>query len=167
MLFAAALCVLPPQTPAQHAPSSASQPWTPPAAEAAAQKAATSAPRPRIDPVHQYTLSELIDLAEQHNPSTRVAWQAAKARAGQLTVARSDLLPALTAVAMAETIRQGLLFNSTFVRQTLGDYEPVLRVSYLVFDFGERAGRIEAARDQLLAANFAFNTTHLDVLFET
>lgn len=152
---------------AQHAPSTASQTWSPPASETAAQRAATGGPRTALDASHQYTLPELVDLAEQHNPSTAAAWQAAKARAAQLTIARSDLLPTLTAVAMAETVRQGILFNSTFVRQTIGDYEPMLRVSYLVFDFGERAGRIEAARDQLLAADFAFNTVHLDVLFDT
>lgn len=152
---------------AQHAPSKSSQPWVPSPAEAAAQKKDTGAARTQIDPAHRYTLPELVDLAEEHNPSTRAAWQAAKARAGQLTVARSDLLPTLTAVAMAETTRQGILFGTTFVRQTIGDYEPVLRVSYLLFDFGERSGRIEAARDQLLAADFAFNTVHLDVLFDT
>ncbi len=152
---------------AQHAPSTQSQPWIPSASEPAAQKSAASSPRTTIDPKHQYTLPELVDLAEEHNPATRVAWQAAKIRAGQLTIARSDLLPSVVAAAMAETTRSGILFGTTFVRQTIGDYSPVLRVSYLLFDFGERAGRIEAARDQLLAANFAFNTTHLDVLFDT
>ena len=32
-----------------------------------------------IDPDHVYTLPELIDLAELHNPDTRVAWQNAVA----------------------------------------------------------------------------------------
>jgi outer membrane protein len=35
-----------------------------------------------------------------------------------------------------------------------------------VFDFGARRGRINAARAQLLAANFAFNNTHRNVIYQ-
>ena len=152
---------------AQHAPGSADAVWTPPPREITQQRAIVRERETAIDPAHQYTLSELVDLAERYNPRTRAAWEAARARAGQLTIARADLLPALAAAALAGTSRQGVLFGSTFVRQTIGLYEPVLRVNYLLFDFGDRASRIEAARDQLLAADFAFNTVHLDVLFAT
>jgi outer membrane protein TolC len=100
-----------------------------------------------IDTGQQYSLPELVDMAERYNPATRVAWEAAKARAGQFEIARGDLLPTLSAVTLAETSRQGVLFGSTFVRQTLGLYEPLLRVNYLIFDFGERTSRIETARD--------------------
>ena len=166
LVILASLCLCP-QGKAQRPPSSASEPWSPPASLTAAQRQATRGPETAVDGPHIYTLPELVDLAEQHNPSTRVAWEAAKVRAGQLRIARGDLLPTLTAVAMGGTTRQGILFGTTFVRQTIGYYEPILRVSYLVFDFGERSGRIQAARDQLVAANFAFNTAILDVLFET
>ncbi len=152
---------------AQGVPPSFSRPWLPPAAVAAGQTAAAHRSETAVDPAHVYTLPELVDLAEQHNPSTRVAWQAAKVRAAQLRVAQGDLVPTLTAVALAGTSRQGVLFGSAFVRQTLGYYEPLLQVSYRVFDFGERTGRIAAARQQLVAADFAFNATILDVLFET
>lgn len=160
----ACLCL---QAPAQQAPASPSQPWSPPAAFTSEQRVLTNDRRTGIDPEHQYSLPELVDAAEQHNPATRAAWEAAKVRAGQLRIARSDLLPTLTAVGIAGTTRQGVLFGTSFVRQTVGYYEPILRVSYLVFDFGERAGRIEAARQQLAAANFAFDTAILDVLFDT
>lgn len=151
----------------QHAPISAAEPWSPPAAESSRQQSVIAGERTAIDPAHPYTLPELVDLAERHNPATQAAWQLARVRAAQLHIAQADLLPTLSAVAMAETSRQGVLFGSTFSRQTIGDFEPVLRVSYLLFDFGERTGRVEAARDALLGADFAFNTVHLDVLFET
>lgn len=152
---------------AQRVTSNPAEPWTPSPALRKAQEAAIHAPRTKIEPAHLYTLPELVDLAEQHNPATRAAWEEAKVRAAQLRIARGDLLPTMAAIAIANTTRQGVLFGTEFVRQTLGLYEPILRVNYLVFDFGERAARIEAARDQLAAANFSFNTVHLDVLFET
>ena len=36
----------------------------------------------------------------------------------------------------------------------------------MVFDFGGRAGRIDAARAATLAANFAFNDTHRRIIFQ-
>lgn len=38
---------------------------------------------PRLDAHHSYTLPELVDVAEQHNPETRVLWQQAKMRAAE------------------------------------------------------------------------------------
>ena len=96
-----------------------------------------------------------------------MAWQAARAQADQLRIARSDLLPALTAVALANTTREGVLFGDAFVRQTLGLYQPMLQVNYLILDFGGRSAQIEAAREQLAASNFSFNRVQLNVLFET
>ena len=153
---------------AQRAPQSYDRPWQVPAARTDEQKqAAERDRRTSVVAGHLYTLPELIDLAERANPTTRAAWEAARARAGQLRIARSDLLPALTAVAMANTSRTGVLFNDAFVRQTIGLYQPMLQVNFLLLDFGGRAAQIEAAREQLAAADFSFNRVHLDILFET
>src|SRR5215510_10253380 len=46
-----------------------------------------------IDSHKTYTLAQLIDLAQEHNPDTRVAWEEAKARAASLGIARSALFP--------------------------------------------------------------------------
>ena len=37
-----------------------------------------------LDPVHPYTLAELIDVAEHHNPGTRTIWERAKQKAREL-----------------------------------------------------------------------------------
>jgi outer membrane protein len=149
------------------APATSTLPWQPPAR--IADLGATSiGPRssPALDPRRVYSLAELIDLAEQHNPETRVAWQAAKIRASQLRLAQSDLLPTLSAAALANTTRTGTLIN-VWTRQTIGLFEPVLNVSYTLFDFGQRSDKVKAARQQLIAANLGFNAVHLDILFET
>lgn len=113
-----------------------------------------------------YTLTDLIDLAERHNPETRVAWEEAKSKADALGIARSALYPTLTAVALAVSLRQPELFGPTFVRQTEGIFEPVLQVEYLVFDVGGRSGEIDVAKANLLASDFAFNDTHRRIIYE-
>ena len=119
-----------------------------------------------IDTKKTYTLAELIDLAEQHNPETRVAWEAAKVRADSLGIARSALYPTLSAVVEGGSLRQASLIGEFFHRQTLGVFEPVLHVEYLVFDMGGRSGAIDAAKANLLASDFAFNDTHRKIIFK-
>ncbi len=152
---------------AQRAPSRPDEPWTPPSSNAQAQSTALGRdPHTSVDGEHVYTLPELVDLAEQHNPATRAAWEQARGQAELLGIARSDLYPAMTAVMMTNTTRDGVLFGSTWVRQTIGFYQPMLEVNYLILDFGARSSRIATAREQLLSANFSFNRVQLDVLFE-
>jgi outer membrane protein len=119
-----------------------------------------------MDANRDYTLAELIDLAEQHNPVTRVAWEEAKAKAASLGIARSALFPTIAAVALAATIRQASLIGEFFHRQTLGVFEPTVHVEYLVFDFGGRGGAIDVAKANLLASNLVFNDTHRKVIFQ-
>src|ERR1700685_1475975 len=148
--------------------SEAEKPWQPPAGFASKQREAAELDRrTRIEADHPYTLSELVDLAELHNPSARAAWENTRAAAARLGIARSDLLPAVNAIALTNTTRVGILFNDIFVQQTLGIFQPMLQLNYLIFDFGARSARINEARQQLIAANLTFNRTFLDVLFET
>lgn len=123
-------------------------------------------PKYNLDSHKSYTLAELIDLAQQHNPETRVAWEQAKARAASLGIARSALFPTIAAVALGATIRDAALIGEYFHRQTEGIFEPTLHVEYLVFDFGGRNGAIDIAKANLLAADLAFNDTHRKVIFQ-
>jgi outer membrane protein TolC len=119
-----------------------------------------------LDSHRRYTLAELIDLAQRHNPETRVAWEEAKARAASLGVARGALFPTIAAVALAATTRQATLIGEFFHRQTVGVFEPTLHVEYLVFDFGSRGGAIDLAKANLLVSNLNFNDTHRRVIFQ-
>jgi TolC family type I secretion outer membrane protein len=153
---------------AQSPPASPDKAWHNPSAEEGLNQPLSSLPDTKysLDPAKAYTLAELIDLAEQHNPETRLAWQQAKARAAALGIARGALYPTLAAVAVASTARVQILLNSAFYRQTYGIFEPELHVEYLIFDFGGRGGAIDAAKANLLAANFSFNDTHLKIIFQ-
>jgi outer membrane protein len=130
------------------------------------ESAAKSHDQISIAPDKTYTLADLIDLAEQHNPDTRVAWEDAKSKADELGIARSSLYPTLTAVALAVSLRTATLIGEYYHRQTEGIFEPILHVEYLVFDVGGRSGEIDIAKANLLASDLAFNDTHRRIIYQ-
>jgi outer membrane protein len=119
-----------------------------------------------VDPAKTYSLAELVDLAELHNPQTRFAWERARAQAAALGIARSELYPTLVAVALSQTNRQQVLFNNKFDRQTIQDFAVAVELNYTILDFGARRGRINAAKAETLAANLAFNDVHRNIIFQ-
>src|SRR4051812_21242209 len=117
-----------------------------------------------VDQSKTYSLAELIDLAESHNPATRVAWERARSQAAALGITRSELYPTLAAAAVSQTESGQAFFGDRFHGQTIQNFQLPLDLNYTVFDFGARSGRIEAARARLLSSNFAFNDTHRTVI---
>jgi outer membrane protein TolC len=152
---------------AQSAPVSWNHPWHSPEEQQFVRDAMAEYIRELPhNSVKTYPLAELIDLAESNNPETRVAWEHARVQAASFGVARSELYPTLAAAALSETGRLEVLFGSRFDGQAIQEFQVALDLNYTVFDFGARRGRINAARAQLLAANFAFNDTHRNVIYQ-
>jgi outer membrane protein len=160
-----ALALSPARLMAQGAPPAPNGVWQPKGLKTL-ERDNTAQPRESVnlEPDHIYTLTELIDLAEQHNPETRVAWQEAKSKAAALGIARSALYPTIAAVAIAISLRTATLVGEFYQRQTEGIFEPIVEVEYLVFDIGGRSGEIDAAKANLLASDLAFNDTHRRVI---
>jgi outer membrane protein len=151
----------------QQAPGVPDHPWDTSSAKQQPFKAPTRfSPGPVLDPAKIYTLSELVNIAEQNNPDTRVAWENAKARAADLGIAQSTLYPTLAAAAVAQSIRIDVFFGNSFQRQTIETFSPVFILDYTIFDFGQRSQEISASKGNLLAANFQFNDTHRKVIFQ-
>jgi outer membrane protein len=150
---------------AQNSPSAPDHPWD----TSLAKQQLKVPPRPAstavLDPTKVYSLSELVNVAEENNPDTREAWQNAKARAADLGIAKSTLYPTLAAEVLASTTREGIFFGNSFQRQTVETFSPVLALDYIIFDFGRRSQEISISRNALLAANFQFNDTHRKVIF--
>jgi outer membrane protein len=119
-----------------------------------------------VNPERAYSLAELIDLAEAHNPETRVAWENARAQGAALGIARSELYPTLSAVALSGVDRQEVPLGTRFYRHTDPLNEVTLDLNYTILDFGARRGRIAAESALLLAANFGFNDVHRKLIFE-
>ncbi|MGC2498071.1 MAG: TolC family protein, partial [Acidobacteriaceae bacterium] len=118
-----------------------------------------------IDSAKIYTLPELIDLAETHNPETQAAWERARSQAAALGVARSELYPTIAAAALSQTGRSEVYLNTRFYRQTNQEFDLALELNYTIFDFGARSGRIDEARARLLAADFDFNDVHRRLIY--
>jgi outer membrane protein len=151
----------------QTAPSSPDHPWHAPAErQLETETKGVRNSEFNVDSAKTYSLAELVDLAESHNPDTRVAWERARAQAAVLGIARSELYPTLVAVALSQTTRDEILFGSAFIRQTVQDFAVAVELNYTVFDFGGRSGRINAAKAEALAANLAFNDVHRKIIYQ-
>lgn len=155
---------------AQQAPPTSAQPWKMDNTVLLHSQVTMSREKSRektseLDLERVYTLADLIDLAEERNPQTRVAWAEAKRQAARLGVAKSELLPTLAAVGFLMNDSTVLFFH-TFFTQNLFLFRPAIALSYTVLDFGERRANIDAQKASLLAANLRFNDTHRKVIFE-
>ena len=123
-------------------------------------------PALRVEPGRAYSLAELIDRAEAHNPETRVAWENARAQAAAAGIARSELFPTLAAIALSGVDRDLGPLGGRFYRQTKPAFQLSLSLHYTIFDFGARRGRINAESARLLASNFAFNDVHRQLIYD-
>ena len=106
---------------------------------------------------HPYTLAELIDLAEHHNPSTRVIWERAKQKASELGLAKSSYYPQLEGLAIFGDERIITPYPTTiaprgYVMVEVPIAEPEVTLQYLIFDFGKRGATLDSARAEKLAA---------------
>ncbi len=150
---------------AQTAPAAPNHPWVIPSPSQQLKLPPRTTPVVTLDIAKIYTLSELVNIAEQNNPETRVAWENAKARAADLGVSKSTLYPTVAAAALAGTTRTDIFFGSSFQRQTVETFSPVFEVDYAIFDL-QRSSEIAISRANLLAANFQFNDTHRKVIYQ-
>jgi outer membrane protein len=169
LLMAAASVFISIRVPAwsQTAPPSPNEPWHSAQEQSFRQQASRVLPAEFVvNDGSKYTLAELVDIAESHNPETRVGWERARSRAEALGVARSELYPVLAAAALSETVRQQAYFNTRFYRQTIQSFGLALDLNYTIFDFGARSGRIDQAKAQLFAAEFEFNDAHRQVIYQ-
>ena len=152
---------------AQRPPSTPDRPWHSPEERHAANDGRRFHQAPfRIESDRVYSLPELIDLAEAHNPETRVGWENALAQAAALGIAHSELYPTVSAVALSGVDRVEVPFGSQFFRQTISGFQASLDLNYTIFDFGARRGRIDSESARVLSANFLFNDVHRRVIYQ-
>ena len=110
-----------------------------------------------LDPTHPYTLAELIDIAEHHNPATRTIWERAKQKASELGLAKSAYYPQLEGLAVFGDERLVNPFPKPlaprgYVMVELPIIRPEVTLQYLIFDFGKREANVDSAKSEKLAA---------------
>lgn len=126
------------------------------------------AAQPTLDPGHSYQLAELIDIAQSSQPDTRIAWANARSAALAVGVAESITLPRLAATVVAgQTRSQGQ--SGTLGVNVGGDSSTsgsvlALSLQWLLFDFGERDARVDAARQTASASDQMFTAAHQRVV---
>jgi outer membrane protein TolC len=121
-------------------------------------KAAGQAPAPEaIDKSHAYTLAELIDLAEMHDPSTRVAWESARNAALATGIHKAEYLPSLSASVVGAYTPE----PDTSAHAIIG----AVSVEWLLFDFGGRDARLAAAEQGSVIANIGFTAAHQQLIY--
>ena len=123
-----------------------------------------------LDPTHTYSLAELIDLAERNNPRTRIAWERARQRADELGIAKSSYYPVLAGQAAFADQRiinpfPKPLAPRGYVMVEIPAVVPEVTLDYLIFDFGKREARVDAATAEKLAAGANFIQANQDVAF--
>ena len=123
---------------------------------------------PSVDAAKRYALSELIDLAESNNPATRIAWNDARRAALAAGIAESAFLPNLTASAIGgyqgSSGRQTVSGTGFSSDPSLDGTVSALSLQWLLFDFGERAAVVDAAKQGSAISNIAFTAVHQQLI---
>jgi outer membrane protein len=155
------------------APPSAAKLWAPeeatrvPGGKATMESFAARSPpvQPAIRSGRVYDLPDLIDLAQQTNPETRAAWQATRVAAARLGIAEGAYLPTLSAIGMASYAHLPDYDKMGPFLVRTGVLEPLLRLDWLLLDFGRRTADLDSTAQTLLAANLQFNRKQQSVIF--
>ncbi|HEV7366299.1 MAG TPA: TolC family protein [Gemmatimonadales bacterium] len=146
-------------------PPSPSVAWTPPPVQQVAESVGQPAVPPDLEQrLSQLTLTEVVDLGLRNNPQTRESWANARAAAAAYGSQRGAYFPTIdgdvTGTRVKTVASQG---RSAVIQSVLS---PSVSLSYLLFDFGGRSGKVGAARNALLAANYTHNATLQDVVLQ-
>lgn len=133
-----------------------------------------SQPAPSVQANHEYSLPELIDLAQRLNPSTRIAWGEAQQAAQAAGMVESTYLPLISASIVGGYMRSDRDSSVHILgREVDVDYDthlsgavPSLTLKWLLFDFGKRAALQEAADKLAMASRITFSGVHQAVIAE-
>ena len=121
-------------------------------------------PPAAIDESRELGLSELIDIAQSSNPTTRVAWNEARNAALAVGIVESAYGPRVNATAIGgyrtSHGRASALGADADGNTDVTGGAAVLSVDWLLFDFGERRALRAAARQGSIIANIAFTAAH-------
>ncbi len=105
------------------------------------------------------TLPDVVDLALCNNPQTRSLWASARQQAAALGVGLSAYLPTLSAQGGASRSLNSIGSQNVTTNSSANSKNASLTASYLLYDFGARAGNVESARQLLFAANATRDAT--------
>src|SRR5580698_6489868 len=171
VLFVAAICLPLCVAPACYAQGQCAGIATTPAAAADCARHVLPVDKAAaLDPARAYSLAELIDVAESNNPQTHIAWERARQAAERLGIARSAYFPVLSGLAAFADQRIIEPFPEPLSPRGYNMVEvpavvPEVTLDYLIFDFGKREAKVDAATAEKLAAGADFIQANQQVAF--
>jgi outer membrane protein TolC len=112
-----------------------------------------------------YDLTALVDLALRTSPQTRRVWYAALAADAQYRQSAAPNYPKVAAEVSGSYFKLPIQFPGETLVIRNEAFLPLFKVSYDLLDFGRTRSTEQSAREQLVAANFAFNQSIQDVVF--
>lgn len=165
--------------PWSYAPLSPSKTWTAP--DNIKPMVLSDEPPEVLEQDDPYSLGELIDIALRNNQQTKITWAQARSAAATYGQSQSQFFPALSGSFTLQRARQpsfistGSLtstnptgttaLNSLTVQDIYYTFwNPMLSVSYLIYDFGTLRATSEAARQALYNADWTHNDAILSLL---
>jgi len=111
-----------------------------------------------------YSLVDLLNSALENNHVSRQAWFVAKQKSASYGMAKSAHFPKVTlSTTAAKEQRAQIRPGLTTQQQTL---QPAVAIQYKLFQFGSDQAAIEAAKNELYAANLQFNRSLQTVVYE-
>ena len=140
-------------------------PWVPAADAKSPQESyqkKLEIPQEYLVPGTTLTLPQLVDVALRNNPQTREAWHFARAAAAQVGSKRAEYFPVIEldgSVTREKAVAPD--GQSTFLQTSYG---PGGLFTWLLFDFGGRAGDVAEAQAALYAADWGHNAAIQDVV---
>jgi outer membrane protein len=117
-------------------------------------------------PPTELTLAAAVDLALCRNPTTRSAWAAAHQQAAALGAAESAWLPSISATGgESRSIGSHVDVTGQEVSAAQNTSDAAVQLSWTLYDFGGRGGRISSARHLLDAAAASVDSTTQQTTF--
>ncbi len=147
------------------APSKPDEVWTPPKWEKTtkARDAVWESIRENdMGSSEALSMVDLIEIALENNPSTRQAWQKARAAQADIKAAESKWYPQGSVEWKAQYAKT--ITNNSLSGVNQADYTPSAEAQFLLLDLGGRAARVTEAKQTLIEANFLYNQAIQDLL---
>ena len=141
--------------------------WTPPPGEGAKNRPVPKPidiPADLLQPGTKWRLMDIVEIALRNNPETRSAWHAARSAAADWLSKKGDYYPQIDADAGVSHTDASYHLNQG--GKSVSNFEPAIRLNWLLFDFGGRDASIEEKRQALLAADFTHNAAIQDSVFQ-
>jgi len=140
--------------------------WTPPVQEV---NPPAPLPSPLIPaelqaPGRLWTLSDIVDVGLANNPSTRAAWNTARAASAAVGLSLGAYLPQVDATLPWAKEKIAFAGGRFIVDQTT--LTPTASLNLLLYDFGGREAGVESARRALEAANWTQNAVYQNVILQ-